>query len=562
VSVFHSFFSFYVHDNEFTNEVIEPELKEQNYLQLGEKEGEEQTWVDYIQNFFSIVKFDYSYNFQMLKPFKIDRLEQSPADSYTFIDDLAPNYSLIHDNYALNQFYDHQVESEFTSGKTSEAKLFPVNANGNPLDLREKFFTLGVGNGLYYSNKNIFQSIQVCQGRYLKYEKSTPAVDGITLARDIAQYAFDNTMEKFNIQALEAELNSLFIEFVRTSRSKNDAKRFMTQLNTNPNVVNFHLKSIFKAKTTLLEKSAVKKVGQGISAWSQLASNYFSLAGKIMNYAYYRSLKRHAVYDNRMTPEQLIDKTNGLNKEISPLADNVVTDYTEYDKKQNWFTIEIEKTIWKLLGFSDYIIELYYTFRQGYILVSKFMTGRAGSAKTSGERLTLVNNSLLNHCFTLYLVRGEGAFYIVIKGDDGWLRQLNLRVRKDLLQEIQKYVKMDIKISFEEGIEFCGCVVTRQGLVPNLQRKLFKLIGHRFRDYKHFTEYQISLRDNIRIFNCLGISHVVSCNMKYLNCSREKVMNILYTIQSFAHIDEKQFYKIFNYREVAYGYPTNRGMNI
>lgn len=261
MTVFHSYFSFYIQDNEFTNEVIEPEIREQNFLPLGQKEGEDQMWCDYIQNFWSILKFDYSYNFQNFKPFKIDRLEQSPADSYHFIEDLAPNHSLIYDNYALNQFHDHEVAEDFTSGKTSESKLFPVNANGNPLKLNESFYTLAVGNGLYYSNKNIFQSIQVCQGRYLKYEKSEPQVDGITLARKIARNAFDLTMEKFNIRALESELNSLFIEFVRTSRSKNDAKRFMSQLNTNPKVVNFHLKSIFKAKTTLLEKSHCKKSG-------------------------------------------------------------------------------------------------------------------------------------------------------------------------------------------------------------------------------------------------------------------------------------------------------------
>lgn len=498
----------------------------------------------------------------MLKPYKIDRLEQSPADSFNHIDENTPNYNLIHDNYALNQFEDHVVDSEFTSGKTSEAKLFPVNANGNPLKLKEQYYTAAVGNGLYYSNKNIFQSIQVCQGRYLKYEKSTPQTDGITLAKQIARYTFDKCMKTFNVQALEAELNTLFIEFIRNSRGKNDSGRFMSQLNTNPRVVNFHLKSIFKAKTKILNSADIKKVGQGISAWSQLASNYFSLAGKIMNYAFFRSMKRNCIYDNRMTPEQLIDKTNALNKEISALADNVVTDYTEYDKKQNWFTMEIEKEIWRLLGFSDLVIENYYSFRSGYILVSKFMTGKAGTAKTSGERLTLVNNTILNLCLTMWFVRGEGDFYIVVKGDDGWLRQLNLKVRKDLVDEVRKYVKLDIKISFEEGIEFCGCLVTKQGLVPNLQRKLFKLVGHRFRDYKHFTEYQISLRDFIRVMCCLGINHVVKCNQKFLSCSRERVMNILYTINSFSHIDETQFMERFKFCETEYGYPTKRGVNI
>jgi hypothetical protein len=555
---------FYVFDTEFTNEVVESEIKEDHVLPLGEKPTEDQTWTDFIEDLIAVPKFDYAYFFQQKKPMKIDRLEQSPADAYNYAVEYMPNPCLSVDNYALNQFYDSQVAGDFTSGKTSEAKLYPVNNNGNPLKMEEKVRRFAVGNGLYYSNKNTMQSIQVVQGRYVCKLPEYPETPSMKqLAHQVAQEFFDDCMKPFDVKTCEMEVNSLFSEFVRSVRGRHYSSKFMSSKDlANPRVVSFHLKSIFKAKISEVTKSAAQKVGQGISAWSALASNYFSLSGKIMNYAYFKSLKSNVIYDNRMTPEELIYKVNQLNKKINPHADNVVTDYTEYDKKQNAFTQEMEKQLWKLMGFSEYVIELYYSFRKNYLIFSKFMSALVKRAKPSGEPLTLVNNSQLNGQLTHFLVKGEGWFYIVIKGDDGWKRQLNLKVIYERLKLIQKYVNMDIKISFEEGIEFCGCLVTKAGLVPNLLRKLYKLLGHSFRDYKHFTEYQISLRDSLRVYNVIGINHLVDCNKKFLQCSRERVMNILYALQSYAHIDENQFMDSTREYVINYGYPTKRGMNI
>lgn len=325
-------------------------------------------WVDFILENFSLPKFDFSYNFQLLKPIKIDTLEQSPSDCHLFSSELMPNPILSLENTSLNQFYDSVVGDSFTSGKTSEASLYPVNNRGNPLKLSDSFFRFNVGNGLYYSQKNLMQSIQVVQGRYVCKQKSFDLVsagDGgvkknidkmekalkmpagkikvtgswdqmsmVDLANHIADYTFDTCMQQIDVKALEMEVCALFAEFVRSTRSKNYCQKFLSQIDkTNPKVVNFHLKTIFKAKISELSRQSVQKVGQGISAWSAVAQNYFSLSGKIMNYAFFRCLKGNVVYDNRMTPEELIDRTNALNKDLNELADNVVTDYTEYDKK-------------------------------------------------------------------------------------------------------------------------------------------------------------------------------------------------------------------------------------
>jgi hypothetical protein len=266
-------------------------------------------------------------------------------------------------------------------------------------------------------------------------------------------------------------------------------------------------------------------------------------------------LKPTCIFDNKITQNELFDAVKNLNAKVPYTAINGVTDMTEFDKNQNLFSQRIEYHIWRRMGFSEDVLDHYYSLRRNYRIRSEAGTAKVSAAKTSGEPLTLANNTILAAAITNYLLRGDGPYYMVMKGDDLWKRQCNLKLMLDRLDKIRKYVNFELKVSIDDALEYCGNIVTSSGMYPNLQRKLYKILSHSFKDYKHFAEYQISLRDFMNLAWSLDRNELFAVNMDLVGCGYNQVEGIFECIQSFAHISDKQFFESFRKLKINYGIP-------
>lgn len=454
---------------------------------------------------------------------------------------------------AANTIESQLVFDNFRAGVVNTDVVCDVNPRGH-LRKVQGFYSIGSSKALYYEKMNNMQTLQVISERYANknIRQFNYSNDAEIVATQIAEkFCYDCFSNAATKDFDNAELNAVMVECEKAMRQKHYESQ------TDPDsfdsrVVRFHLKNIAKPKVN--GDLNLFKAGQGISAWSKTAQSWFGKAMRILNARFGAILNDNVIYDNRMTEEELITKVNLQLKNIHRLATRGVTDCDQFDSVQNMFTQSIERNVLKRLGASDMFLDLYYSFRRNYIIQSTYTRVKCNFEKTSGEPGTLLLNTILSMVLTYYLFEGDGKFVIVAKGDDGFRSQLNLRVNEDNLALVNKFCQLGLKLSFDETVEFCGNVIVNGCFYPSIFRKLAKIAAHRFRDYKHFCEYQISLRDweskiagkdvyNLCFVNSIVYGTNVSIAQAALDC-----------IKSFAHINEVQFYDMFKYRSPVLGH--------
>jgi len=199
---------------------------------------------------------------------------------------------------------------------------------------------------------------------------------------------------------------------------------------------------------------------------------------------------------------------------------------------------------------------MYYSYRRDYRLIMENFSGRAKFEKTSGEPATLLGNSILSMVFSNYLLRGNGPFMLLVQGDDSLKHQANIKLDTNRLHNISKYSNFKLKCDIGGTMEFCGNVIVGKNFIPGLYRKLKKIVGHKFRDYKHFAEYQISLRDFISRVELMRKNLVFAVNSTVSGLRFDEVSSIYDAIVSFAHIDRDQYYdeiKEYSYEHLVPG---------
>lgn len=493
----------------------------------------------------------------------------STFDAFKFAEIYVPNSCLTDDIYAYNESYDTLIGQQRQDGsieapefnpsvRVTEDNMFPLNPRRNPKKAEERFYRYMVTPGYRFSQKNVYQTLQVIQKRYAGPVKNYPFdFEGDQLADKIAQEFVDEHLELNDSRRRVDEyvLNELWRSWNSAAESKKYFNMFRGHDDYDWATVAFHLKTIFKPKM-FLKLEQLNKVGQGISAWGKDAQILFAMVGRVLNTSLVSMMKKTCIYDNKITQQELFEKIKHLNGQIPSVALNGVTDMTEFDKNQNLFSQRIEFHIWRRMGFDIDMLDHYYSLRSNYRIRSEAGTAKVKAAKTSGEPLTLANNTILAAAISNYLLRGIGPFYMVMKGDDLWKRQCNLKLISERLDEIQKYVNFELRVTIEDAVEYCGNIVTTSGMYPNLQRKLYKILSHSFRDYKHFAEYQISLRDFMNLCYSLDTGTLAAVNMEMIGCGYEQATGLLDCIQSFAHISERQFLDNFRLEKIEYGVPV------
>jgi hypothetical protein len=141
----------------------------------------------------------------------------------------------------------------------------------------------------------------------------------------------------------------------------------------------------------------------------------------------------------------------------------------------------------------------------------------------------------------MFITRVVGPVTIYKKGDDHNQTGMNPTIDMGLLNYIQSFTNMRIKVKVKTEGEFCGMTLTQEGLFPNIYRRLQKISGCQWRSYEHFCEYQKSLRDYLKHIQMLGTQKVLTASALLMNSTIHEMTEVLYCIDSWSHIDKAQW---------------------
>ncbi|UHK03121.1 MAG: RNA-dependent RNA polymerase [Sanya benyvirus 1] len=478
--------------------------------------------------------------------------QQPPRDSYKLIETFIPSAAFDDIQTSMNLLGSHLVGDQFNSGRViPDMIIMPTNKRNHPVDLVDRYFSISSGVGNHFSGKKPVQTLQVLQSRYLNKQPFYPYnhTEDQLATKIVDLWFAENVKPNMRINIFDnAQIEAILSGFVQhiTSRHYQEAFSANGGLDNNDGrVIRFQLKGIFKPKHGSPDPY---KAGQGISAWSTDACAMFCSVFRVLNNLVVQTEKDFVLTDSYKTELEFIDSVNMVFKAISPLAQNAVTDGVTFDANQNKFTQMIEKKYWRKYGVADEFLEHYYSFRKDYKIISTVAIGYAGTQKTSGEPGTLANNGVVSKCISNYQVRGEGDYSIVYKGDDFCKRQLNLKVITKHVDEVNAACALSLRVDISDSAEFCGLLFAYGHLFPSIPRRLNKLSAHRFKTYKHFCEYQCSIRDCVNNMAKMDENLVIALNSVHYKTKFEEMREAYHTYVSYGHINLEQFYEMFQYR--------------
>lgn len=485
---------------------------------------------------------------------------QPPRDSYLMLNTFLPSAAFDDVTTSLNHYASALVPEDFSTGKMNpDLIIMPTNKRNHPINFQTEYFSICAGIGNHFSAKSPIQTLQVLQARYFNKQPFFNFGNREKLlAEEMVDLWFKEHVQP-NYRANlfdDMEIQAIISKFLTHITQRNYQAAFKGNNgidNTDGRIIRFQLKGIFKPKHGDVD---VMKAGQGISAWSTDACAMFCSVFRMLTTLVSKTEKEHVVTDAYKSEDQFINDALVQLQLISSIALNATTDGVTFDANQNRFTQEIEKTYWLRMGVSQEFLDHYYSFRSKYKVISTVALGFAGTQKTSGEPGTLVNNGIVSKITSNFIVRGEGPCCVIYKGDDFNKRQLNLKINQDNKTRLEAACSLGLRITIADTSEFCGLMFSSGTLFPSIPRKLNKLSAHRFRDYKHFCEYQCSLRDWISLIARNDEMHIVAHNSNHYKTDFTEMQAALDTIKSFAHIDFEQFKTTFKKRKEASVIPT------
>nr|AMQ23297.1 RNA-dependent RNA polymerase [Mangifera indica latent virus] len=451
----------------------------------------------------------------------------------------------------FNEEASNKVGDKFVTGQLDLSIISPLNMRGHPEPKTVKYRSLMVGPALTYFGRNHWQTLQVQQERYL-FRKVTklPDFKGEKLAKQIGDMFVDDCLDP-SIETTFRHNNICHIveRALLDMVSKNYEGQMDMEFTVNSRVYRFQLKDIEKPFKEPFVKPM--KSGQGILAWSKEAHVKFMIAFRVINAIMLDSMKPNVVYDNTYSEDTFVEKINAAMQDVPSVAINGIIDATACDSGQSRFTQLIERRIYQRLGLSEFMLDWYFSFREHYIMQSKFVRASMVNVKTSGEPGTLLGNTILMGAMLNAMLRGQGPMAMAIKGDDGFKRQMNLKVNRDMVEAIKQQTILKFKLDLDVPVTFCGYALS-DALYPNIVRKLIKISTHRFRDYAHFCEYQISLRDWVNKIPVgdKKIKKFLEVNAKLAGRSEVDMMRCFNQIVSFSRIGKDTFEEWFTEREV------------
>jgi len=498
--------------------------------------------------------------------------EHPPNDSYlllpTFLNESGMNPNL----HSRNDLLGQTVGDKWTSGKASLAEAFvKLNARGHPQSKIKKWFAFGNGCGNWSESKRTMQVFHVLGDRYDSVKDSkmpfSLSNEEMKFATDSVDYYFEQSkdIDKIKNHILSQDImNELLSDFVDDAYIRNYLTRYKGE-RLAQNVLSdlmFHVKEAFKPDNNMKGVGDARKPGQGVFggqagvmsmcgfiwrliAYIDMVTNCNGGSGKTFNVV----LNKH-----RKSELEFVKQSNLAIAQVVQLTGKPVivnTDCTSMDTTRNGVTIFQEFYYNCSLGIDPQWLKWWYTnFRIDNTVHGDALRINIKTITISGRSDTLHGTGIVAKVNTVYMVdKIYGPRLEENTGDDVNIIGVGLALNQEGLEAVKKYTNLKMRITIGEVGEFAGYTVTTSGLYPNVYRKILKLAAHRWRDYKHFCEYQKSLRDYIDTMQWLGWDKVIANTMLSVNCSQKEAESMIYCIISWSHINEEQWNSVVSYHE-------------
>lgn len=478
--------------------------------------------------------------------------EKSGKDAHLLADTFAPHLVTDTEMASLNEVQSQVVADNFRTAKVNPDELAnPVNIRGHPEKNEDSFYSLGPGYGLNYTGKLPFQELGVIVERYDTVKRTFPFdADRKKLAEDMVDYYISECKVSVPIDKI---LNDFVMqdkqdEFLRVAIQKKYPQRFRGEGEGYAKTIHFFLKSTLKVINSMKDFK-LEKPGQGISAWSAEANSEYCLMWRFLQYldlATDRKDSQVAVLSDQGLEEsafleEVMNVTAALHGSNLSIIKNGITDQEKFDSNQDENTQYLEWYYWYKLGVNAKFLDVFYDSRRNYTIYGRYAVAKPKYEKTSGGPETLVNNGVVAKVTSNWVIRGKGPMVVMSKGDDFNKSQLDLHIDETAMAQLKTWSPLRFTVKISDNGEFCGYLVTSSGLIPNPIRRVWKIMGCRWRNYKHFCEYQKSLRDYVRMIKSVGkMKCIVGCMMTYKVTTQEAEAAIEY-IESVSHLSEEQW---------------------
>ncbi|UHR49697.1 MAG: RNA-dependent RNA polymerase [Guiyang benyvirus 2] len=479
--------------------------------------------------------------------------QQPPKDMHLMLHTMLPTAAFDDITTSLNLEASAVIPADFRTGcYNPDLLIMPVNKRGHPQKLTTSYYSYSSGIGNYFSSNSPTQVLQVLQARYFNRQATFKLGDKEEqLAKKMVNLWFTEHVRPRVLQRTimdDAEIQEVVTEFLAKVTSSHYQETFKANGgldNPDGRTIRFHLKGIFKPKFGTPD---VYKAGQGISAWSTDACTMFCSVFRILGRLIMKTESQHVTTDSYTPEKEFMLRVKGIFKKIPRTALFATTDGVTFDANQNAFTQLIEMIYWRNYDLPQEFLDCYYSFRKDYKVISSVAIGFAGTQKTSGEPGTLKNNEAVSKVISNYVIRGDGPAAIVYKGDDFTKYQNNLAHVMERQEEVNAACALGLRVDIGESTEFCGLTFCDGELFPSIPRKVNKVGAHRFKNYKHFCEYQASLRDWVQLITSLDDMKIIALNSAHYKVAFKEMQSCYQAIIAVSHLNEEQFFNTFSLR--------------
>jgi hypothetical protein len=491
-----------------------------------------------------------------------DGIRVTPCDSFRGADQFVTSTVWEDPDQHLTNAEQVEIPNEIRNGQiNTDDFVCPIDKKRRLQSVRS-FYRFCSGYGYHFTKDSVAQSIKAIATRYLNKKQASkkPGPSQMRVANDIVNLAM---LEMF-VPTSEIHHDEGLMEIAiaeasaKASKSSYDTQTSLDAFDAHK--IRMFMKETFKpGPLSSLKPFKPGKAGMGVSPFDKSAHVVFAVCMRYINLLILDSLRPNVIYDNRYTEEALEERVNTQLAKIPSVAVNGVTDFVMYDSQQDDFCQHLTKSLFMRFGVSAEMLEHYYSFCGGSTLLADGgLKGKLGVEKLSGDPATLLTNSMLGGMITNYLFRGQGPMMLLIKGDDGFKRQLGLKVKPEHAVALNDCTRLQSVMATEDPAEFCGKIVGSV-MCDNIYRKLTSIVSRGFIDYTHYMQVMESVRNWVHRREQVreeDYMEFIAQNLELIKKSGfyidrndglwfSTVVAAFDTIKSFTHLSEEDFYEVF-----------------
>jgi hypothetical protein len=272
--------------------------------------------------------------------------------------------------------------------------------------------------------------------------------------------AFDHDL--FTDCVLEQELKK--VEGRSSSTLLANEKR--SDPDADPNEVMHFVKSQLKAKVEALLKPA--KAGQTLALCHDSVLFDYGPCVKYVRRVLYPEIPDNIILNIGLSPSALSDRVRGKWVDRPSTAN----DYTAFDASQGYDSVLLECHVMRLAGLPDHLVDGYEQWKTS---IRSNLIGPKDVSRDTGEPGTFDFNTLFSIAVSS-LKYGKLSCLALFGGDDSAINQACVERPQWALQS--RHVAVVSKTFIAPAVDFCGYLVTSDGLIRNPTLMYLKTVFH------------------------------------------------------------------------------------